>query len=171
MGLMINIASGTDLKPPPWINLDVVAWPKAERPPDVYWDGTKDELPFADGSVSTAYAGYLFLHIPPRHHQRLIADIYRVMKPGGRLIVGEVDMRIAMKRWLENPQDVRCSEIIWGEMGSEHGAEFEQYDSHRWGWTEDKLTAFLSAAGFKDMRRISIHHSDVWWEMTIEARK
>lgn len=171
--LRLNLASGTDLKSGNgWVNLDVVGrWPGTERGCDVIWDATKDPLLYAADSVDECYCGYLFLHVPPRHHVRLINDIFRVMKPGCPLTVGEVDMRIVMPRWLENPQDQSLSQLIWGEQGSEHGEALEAYDRHVWGWTEDKLSVFLVAAGFDKPRRISIHSAAVFYEMTLETRK
>lgn len=167
----LNICSGTDIKDHPWVNLDVVAWPIARRPPDVYWDGTKDKLPFDDGSADECYCGYTFLHIPVRHHPRLIADIYRVLAPGGYLVVGEVDMDIVMRRWLADPQSKHLSELIWGEGGDLHGEKFEEYDRHVWGWTESKLRSFMAAAGFVNIERRRIHHSDVFYELTLAGVK
>ena len=167
MALRLNLASGTDIKDG-WQNLDIVPrWPLATRGCDVVWDARKDALPYADGTVSEVYAGYLFLHVPPRHHQRLIADIYRVLRSGGVLVVGEVDMAKVMPRWLDDPGSKNLSELIWGEGGDVHGAEFEDFDRHVWGWTESKLRRFLEQAGFRSISRTSIHAAGVWYELTL----
>jgi SAM-dependent methyltransferase len=114
----LNLASGTDLRPHPWVNLDIVhKWPLATRGCDVIWDARKDRIPYPDASVDEVYAGYLFLHLAPHHHARVLADIRRVLQPGGRLVVGEVEMDTVLSRWILNPTDARLAELIWGEQG------------------------------------------------------
>ena len=67
--MKLNLASGTDLKPSPWVNLDIVPrWPNTDRGCDVVWDARKDKIPFADNSVDEVYASYLLLHLAPRFH-------------------------------------------------------------------------------------------------------
>jgi hypothetical protein len=34
------------------------------------------------------------------------------------LVVGEVDMREVMRRWLADPRDPRLAELVWGEQGA-----------------------------------------------------
>ena len=115
--LRLNLAAGTDIRDG-WTNLDVVAWwPLARRGCDVIWDARRDLLPYGEGAVDEVYAGYLFLHLAPHHHRRVLADIFRVLRPGGRLVVGEVEMDAVLRRWLEAPGDPRLSELIWGEQG------------------------------------------------------
>src|SRR5690242_12817833 len=98
--LRINLASGTDIRDG-WQNLDVVArWPGTRRGCDVVWDARKDPIPFASGDVDEVYAGYLLLHLAPRFHMPVLAEILRVAKSGARIVFGEVDMVRVMSRWL-----------------------------------------------------------------------
>lgn len=172
MGLMLNLASGTDIKPKPWINMDIVSWPGVQ-PPDLYWDARKDKIPFPDGSVSVVYAGYLLLHLAPAHHEPVLSDIYRVLEPGGTFLCGEVDFDVVLPRWMANPDDRQLSELIWGEQGERaHGTEYADYDKHCWGYNWSKLTRTLERFGFRDMRRVWIHRQpDVFYEMTAECKK
>jgi SAM-dependent methyltransferase len=170
--LKLNLASGTDLRGAPWINLDAVErWPGTSRGCDVVWDATRDRIPFPDGSVDEVYAGYLLLHVPPRYHAGLLLDIKRVCAPGARLVFSEVDFAVVMPRWLAKPDDKQLSELIWGEQGDIHGADLSDWDKHCWGFTEEKLVGTLVRAGFREPRRISIHASGVFYELTIEVRK
>jgi ubiquinone/menaquinone biosynthesis C-methylase UbiE len=170
--IKLNLASGTDLRPPPWVNLDIVPrWPLTTRGCDVIWDARRDSIPFVDNFVDEVYAGYLFLHLAPHHHARVLADIRRVLKPGGRLVVGEVDMDQVLRRWLVDPTDRRCAELIWGEQGDVHGAQFAEFDKHCHGYTEGALTAFLASGGFPGCRRIRVHSAEVWYELTLETFK
>lgn len=170
--MKLNLASGTDLRPPPWVNLDVVArWPSAPRGCDVLWDARTQGIPFADESIDEVYAGYLFLHLAPQHHKRVLAEIRRVLMPGGRLVVGEVDMEILLPRWLEHPADPYLSGLVWGEQGDVHGSALAEFDKHCQGFTELSLRHFLHSGGFPDARRIRVHGPAVFYELTLETYK
>jgi hypothetical protein len=173
--MKLNLASGTDIRDG-WINLDIVPkWPLARRGCDVIWDARKDKIPYDDGSANEIYAGYLFLHLAPRFHKPVVQEIHRVLSPTGVFMVGEVDMEIVMQRFLENPADIRCHELIWGEQGELSGDqkqfELAEFDKHCHGFTQDTLVSFLASAGFKYMERIRIHSPEVWYELTLVCRK
>lgn len=169
--LRLNICAGTDIRDGDgWCNIDAVAWPSARRPPDVYWQAG-ERLPFPDNSADEAYCGYTFLHVRPNLHDALLADIRRCLKPGARLVVGEVDMSILLPRWLANPSDKYLSGLVWGEQGDVHGDKLAQWDSHNQGFTEASLREFLARGGFQCARRINIHASGVWFELTLECFK
>lgn len=170
--LKLNLASGTDLRPPPWVNLDIVArWPNTLRGCDVVWDARKDQIPFDSGTVDEVYAGYLFLHLAPHHHGRVLADIKRVLKMGGMLVAGEVDMDVVLRRWLKEPWGKQATELIWGEQGDVHGETLAEFDKHCHGFTKETLQGFLSHGGFTKIERIQVHHADVWYELTMRCFK
>jgi ubiquinone/menaquinone biosynthesis C-methylase UbiE len=168
----INAASGTDLRPPPWVNLDIVKrWPSNSRDCDVLWDARTGVLPFPDNSADEIYAGYLLLHVSRVHHEPLMREMFRCLEPGGKITIDEVNMRAAMQRWLDNPRDESANEICWGEQGGHHGAEFIEYDTHRSGHTLATLMALMQNAGFQRVSRIQIHAPEVWYALTMTAVK
>lgn len=171
--MKLNLASGTDLRPsPPWQNLDICKrWPSNPRDCEVVWDARSNKIPFPDGSVDEIVAGYLFLHVPYEHHEPLAAEMFRVLCSGGKLEVGEVDMPIAMQRWIANPYDQSARDMCWGEQGNVHGAEFAQYDKHCAGHSAATLWDLLDGAGFVGIQRVKIHAPEVWYEMTMRATK
>lgn len=168
-----NLASGTDLRPAEegWVNFDIVKrWPSNSRDVDVEWDARKNVIPFPDGWFDEIVAGYLFLHVPYPHHIPLAKEMFRVMRPGARLEIGEVDMPMAMRRWMEFPCDQSARDMIWGERGAIHGPELEQYDIHCAGHSEKTMRKLLTDAGFVDLRRYYQHaQPTVWYEMSIEG--
>ena len=174
----LNLASGTDIRSG-WFNLDVVPkWPNTSRECDIIWDATIDNIPFTDNSANEIYAGYLLLHLPPIYHKQVLSEIRRVLNPGGILLIGEVDMRILFEKWLENPHDEYLSGLIWGEQGNlgNNGdyrldKNIAQYDKHCHGFTQESLYKLLDENGFCDFERIKIHSEEVFYEMTIKARK
>lgn len=171
MALRLNLACGSDVRPG-WQNLDCVRqWPNSPRPCDVLWNALSNKIPYADNCVDEIVAGYLLLHVPYEHHAPLVAEMFRVMKPGARLEIGEVDMPVAMRRWMDNPYDQQAREMIWGEQGNVHGEHLAQYDKHCAGHTETTLRALLEKHGFTRLRRFKQHAEEVWYEMSVEAFK
>jgi hypothetical protein len=168
--MKLNLASGTDIRDG-WINMDIVPrWPLARRRCDIIWDARQDKIPFMDNTVEEIYAGYLLLHLAPKYHKSVLAEMYRVLAPTGTLVVHEVDMDIVMRRYLENPLDESCNQLIWGEQGIIHGDSLADYDKHCQGFTEMSLNHTLNQAGFK-CQRIKIHHESVWYELTMRCQK
>jgi len=166
----LNLASGTDLRDPPWQNWDLCKrWPSNPRDCDRVWDARSDKIDLPDASVYEIVGGYLLLHVALPHHEPLMREAFRVLVPGGRIELGEVDMELAMRRWLANPQEESAHQMIWGEHGSIHGPEFEVYDQHVSGHTEATLRALLTNCGFVQIERFKQHA--VWYELSVQARK
>lgn len=50
--------------------------------------GRIDALPFADASLDAVIAWYSIIHTPPQHLPTFFAEVRRVMRDGGRLVMG-----------------------------------------------------------------------------------
>lgn len=171
MALRLNLACGTDVRDD-WVNLDCVPkWPNMDKGCDILWDARTDKIPFQDNTVDQIYAGYLLLHLAPQYHGRVLAEIRRVLKPTGQFQIGEVDMAIVLARYTKNPHDVSAAQLIWGEQGSAHGTSLAEFDKHCHGFTELSLRDVLAVHGFTDIQRVQIHHSNVYYELTLNCRK
>jgi hypothetical protein len=171
MTLRLNLASGTDIRDG-WINLDIVPkWPLAKRGCEILWDARTQPIPYGDETVDEIYAGYLLLHLAPQYHPGVLKEIRRVIKPNTFVVFGEVDMDVVMRRYLENPYNHSCSQLIWGEQGELHGDELMDFDKHCQGFTEATLRSTLEGAGFSVVERFKVHSEDVWYELTLRAIK
>jgi len=54
--------------------------------------GTATELPFENGSFDIVASSFTLHHLPGDEKPRAIREIYRVLKSGGRLLIGEMNM-------------------------------------------------------------------------------
>lgn len=110
-----------------WTNVD--SYPGVN--PDVVADLVS--LPFDDGSADAVYCGHCLEHNGPGELPAILAEIRRVLKPGGELCVVAPDLdRIdpVQQAVLYRMADVGGD----GDTGNPRG-------SHRWGCTETALLA------------------------------
>lgn len=170
--VFLNLASGTDLRPWPWRNLDLIArWPGTDRGCDIVWDARKDPIPFAESSVDHVYAGYLLLHLQLRYHPFVLSEIRRVLKPGCTAVFGEIDYSILAPRWLANPSDQYLLGLMFGEQGTEHGEALADADKHCTGFVYESLVKTLTDAGLCNPKRVQVHGPAVFYELSVEVTK
>ncbi len=78
-GLVVDLGSGNDRRHPQFLNVDPLAYPEV----DVLADG--EALPFATESVDALLSIAVLEHV--RQVDRLVAEIQRVVKGGGRVFL------------------------------------------------------------------------------------
>ena len=112
---------------------------KITRPghePDLICDGA--HIPRADGSVDYFVLHHVLEHFGCGEAQDLIDEAWRVLKPGGSLLVFVPDMRMLADRWLRGQMDTQLY------MTNVYGAYLENEESrHKWGYDRGYLSAFL----------------------------
>lgn len=59
-----------------------------------------DPLPFPDNSYEVVLLSDVIHHIPQQHHVALLQEIYRVVAPGGRLVLYDFHRKSAKTRFL-----------------------------------------------------------------------
>ena len=70
-----------------------VARRKAASLPNIRFDvGIAEALPYADASFDCAVSTFFYHHIDAELKRRSLAELRRVLKPGGRLIIVDVDV-------------------------------------------------------------------------------
>lgn len=62
-------------------------------------------LPLVDASADLVVSNYCFHHLPDEGKERALAEIHRVLRPGGRLAFGDMMFRVSL-------QDTRDREVV-----------------------------------------------------------
>lgn len=73
----------TKLASLPTVNVDVLV-------------GNAAELPLADGSVDVVLSNYCLHHLRDADKRRALAEARRVLRPGGRIVIGDMMFRIGL---------------------------------------------------------------------------
>jgi SAM-dependent methyltransferase len=112
----------------------------------------KKKLPFADSSIDYAYTSHFLEHLSAGDAERLIHEVFRVLKPGGVARVVVPDLATGARRYLDalraDPGDARAAPefLNWLQL-SRPGVR----DPHLWMYDAPSLTAVLSRAGFTNV--------------------
>ncbi len=117
-----------------WINVDKIT--REGHEPDLICDGA--HIPRADGSVDYFVLHHVLEHFGCGAAQDLIDEAFRVLKPGGSLLVFTPDMRMLADRWLQGKIDTQLY------MTNVYGAYMShEEDRHKWGYDRGSLALFM----------------------------
>lgn len=154
---------------PDWKHVDVCSlYAEAAGPNFECYDFTEG-IREADNSVEGIWMGDVLEHVYKFKTRDLLRDCFRVMVPGGEILISVPDMSIAMNRWLGSDcQDESCADLIFGQQDARDRKNCGP-DSHHFGFSFGSLAKLLTETGFTDLRRLSLHGN--WFELTISARK
>jgi SAM-dependent methyltransferase len=92
---LLNIGCGEQYHPA-WINVDLVA-----RGPEVIRHDLRRGLPFDNGTIDAVYHSHVLEHLDPERGRDLIAECYRVIKPGGVVRVIIPDLEAIARNYLD----------------------------------------------------------------------
>lgn len=169
----LNVASG--LHPtvlPGWVNIDL-PWDGVKRP-TVYGDAFR--LPFRDRVFGRAYVGHFLEHLWREQIGAFVAELSRVMVPGGEVMVVGPDIAKAV----ETGQPVSILRAIIGdEQGRPLGSQLDGPGAHKWVATEALTVRAMTDAGLTDVRPVDVADvvPPVWpnvsqapWQCAVTAR-
>lgn len=101
-------------------------------------------LDYEDNSVEVIEAYHLFEHLPFSTIEAVVTSWYRVLKPGGKLIMEMPDFDGVIALVNQRPNDNSVLASIFGSQARE--GQF-----HHWGWNKTRLKFALEGTGFKDV--------------------
>jgi ubiquinone/menaquinone biosynthesis C-methylase UbiE len=61
-----------------------------------------DKLPLASGSMGTVFASNFFEHFTQDEGRQILSEVWRVLRPGGRLIVVQPNFRLEPRRYFDD---------------------------------------------------------------------
>ena len=99
--MRINLCCGPNLLPG-WVNVDI-------QGADVNVDLEHELLPFPDASASVVVCISAINYFTRERGRELLADVLRVLRPGGLLRLGVQDLKLLARRYLDGDMD------FWGE--------------------------------------------------------
>lgn len=166
-GLWLNCGSGQRPFQKPWLNVDV----QERWNPDVVLD-LKQPWHFEDASADLVVFHHVWEHEGCQEARGMQEEAWRVLRPGGSLLVFVPNMRALAQAWLLGKLDTETYLInIYGAyMGNEH-------DRHRFGYTRETLERELKACPWTQVKPFDwrwIEGMDVardWWVLAMEAVK
>jgi predicted SAM-dependent methyltransferase len=119
-----------------------------------------------DGIVDEALTVHVLEHFYRWEAPAALAEWFRILKPGGALIIEVPDLHKVAHNILNNP-DLRAG--VWGLFGD------PKYQDpimvHRWCWSAEELGTELQAAGFIKIRKKEPVYHKKYRDMRIECRK
>lgn len=118
-----------------WCNVDKVSRPGEE--PDLIADGAR--LPFPDNSADFYVLHHCLEHEGCGEGTGLIEEAYRVLKPGGSLLVFVPDLRELAFAWLNGRLTTQI--YVTNLYGAFRGNDESR---HRWGYDQKSLLEYLA---------------------------
>ncbi len=124
--------------------------------------GSLDKLPWEDNFADEMRACDIIEHFSYRDTLRVLAEWYRVLKPGGKIYIQCPNAKLLAQRWLNNdlplmngmPIDFSASYWIMG--GQEDNTFAKSGDDWRWNahytlFSPESMKFYLEKVGFKDI--------------------
>ena len=147
-----------------FLNIDI------QPPADLICD-VREGLPLGKSSCKLIFSEHFFEHIDyPLSAKKFIEECYRVLKPGGQIILGVPDARVIIEgyykhnlglleeqkeRWYKNRN---CLEHINTYIDMVNYVfrdqdDDQKYTSHLWAYDYDKLENLFKQNGFADVKQ------------------
>ena len=144
----LEIGSGAK-KREGWLTLDMC------RGPDIFWDLTAG-MPFSDNSFEQVYCSHVLEHFEFSDLKRLLKDVYRILKPGGKFLISVPNASIYIDAYLGNISSSHLLQyapaVISNKKMDVLNYIFYMNGHHKFMFDQDNLTFHLEFAGFADCK-------------------
>ncbi len=137
---------------PGWINLD--------------YETDLKNLDYDDGQVHEIHAIHLFEHFPRLEVDEYLIEWFRVLEPGGRLVMEMPSMDKIAKLIVEGEKNLRLT--LLGIFGDPRDSK--PLMMHGWCWQNYELQEVLTKAGFSVEFTVPVYHIDKR-DLRVIARK
>jgi predicted SAM-dependent methyltransferase len=126
--LFLNLGSGPRGRlDPHWINIDAVRYPGVDFLADF-----NRTLPLGNGTVDGIFCEHVLEHFTLEQGQRLLADCFRILRPGGTLRLVVPDGRILVEWYLHSPDEIIARRIgIYATPMESLNSYFRQRYEHK----------------------------------------
>ena len=131
-----------------WTNLDIV------NCQDVNVLGSALALPFATCSIEEVHCVHVLEHVTRDKYPLMLAEMYRVLVPGGNCYVETPDFQATLK-WAMGAFDSGDVEAIHNWTTSIYGKNEREGMAHYWGFYEGLLRRAFRHQGFNDVIRLT----------------
>ena len=123
-----------------------------------------EQIKLPSDSVGAIYNSHVFEHIPRAEAARVLAEWYRVLKPGGKMYICVPDQEVLFRIYLDNlplydkeegryPVDRACYLT--------YGGQTNRHDFHFYGYSLTTLKYLLESVGFKNVQRFDRSNLDL----------
>ncbi|HYH65878.1 MAG TPA: methyltransferase domain-containing protein [Urbifossiella sp.] len=144
---------------PGWLNVDVVETQTIR--PDVVVPA-RGPLPFQAGAFDRCYMSHVLEHVPWDDVPQVLAEVRRVVRPGGEVLVVGPDFARALERLRAEPHSADAVRQVWEvtEDDSHYQRNEPTFDwpgaRHYWNCYEERVHRSLVRAGFAEVRALPV---------------
>ncbi len=107
-------------------------------------------LAYADNTIDEILASHVLEHLSYSDVDVVVQEMYRVLKPGGKVIIDVPDLEAMVRIWLDLPEERR-----WGPESRAFAAIFgtqqDEGNFHKNGFTKARLRKVLADVGFRSI--------------------
>jgi predicted SAM-dependent methyltransferase len=153
-----------------WLNTDVFPdlYP-AHRAEVVFLDATR-RFPFRDESFDYVFSEHQIEHVPEPAGRQMLAECFRVLRPGGRIRLATPDLAQAVRLYAEPLGERERRYVDWvierflpdvrsGNRRCHVLNQMLNAFGHRFVYDEETLAAALEDAGFEQIERVEVGES------------
>jgi len=193
-GLKLNLGSGRRIIPG-WINIDIHPLIPISRipganwllfklgligesayrmryPRNTLWHDIRKGLPFDDNVADYMYASHFFEHVKEDEAEKILAECFRVLRPGGVLRIVVPDLEILARKYVEKNKEffkkIKPDRDLTGAFldllnfyPSTLSRRIISGQHHLWMHDYSSMSALLTKVGFSKIERKSFRETKI----------